>query len=79
MKIISSLDEAIDYANKLGLSGVPEKQKMYPGWIPFAQENLCRAVDQMLLASGQGLYRFKPFTVKYNRKEKTFTASIISS
>lgn len=78
MKIIATIDEALEYANRLGLSGVPGRRKKYPGWLPFAQENLCRAVDAMLVASGQRIYAaFKPFSVTYSRKTQTFTVSSI--
>lgn len=71
MKKIMSLNDATEYASRLGFA-------KFQGTIQDCQDALCNAVDDMIEASGQKLYGFKPFEVKYNRNDNTFSAKVIA-
>lgn len=69
-KIIRNVREAVEYANRLGFAKSSD--------IVTAQNNLCDAMDDMIEASGQQTYGFRPFFVKYNRNAGMFEAQVVS-
>ena len=72
MKIISNLESAFAYANRLGLAGDPRTTCMID-----KQLNLKFYADQMLKESGQASWPCIPFAVRFNRSTREFQAETL--
>jgi hypothetical protein len=80
MKLIQTFEQALDYANRLGLAGDPKDTVM-----SVKQDNLAYYVEEMLRACGQykpnvGLpeqWPCIPFLAHWNRKAHQFTATVL--
>jgi hypothetical protein len=71
MKQISSFDDCAKYVHFLGAIGKPKGMP-----ISWYQSDLCRLCDKINFAAGNDTWfheTFKPFHIKYTRKEKLFT------
>lgn len=75
MPVIATVEDGIKYAQRLGF-GTPRKYRT-PGWIPRDQLTLCLEFDKMLAASGQDIFQFRPFQVRYTRATDTYSAVVV--